>query len=96
MVPMSIAVRMAASVIPISLCAVIPSVWIVYGVVTVRMIVVIIPMRKVVIQSPVAHPVVMMNSNVEAVIVYQNPSSVMTPTIVMMALMKSVAVSILF
>lgn len=90
---MSIAVRMVASVIPISLCAVIPSAWIVYGVVMVKMIVVIIPMKKAVIQSPVALPAVMMSSNVAAVIAYPNPSSVMTPTIAVMALMKLVAVS---
>lgn len=93
MVPMNIAARRVASANLISLCAATPSVWTVSGVVMVRTIAATIPMKKVVIPSPVVPPVVMMNSNVAVVTVFPNPSSVTIPMIVVMALMKSVAVS---
>lgn len=94
MVRMSIVVHMAASVIPISLCAAIPSVSIESGAVMVKMIVATILMRKVVILSRLELPAVMMNSSAAVVIVYQSLSNVTTPMIAAMAVTKSVAVSI--
>lgn len=96
MARMNTVVLTVVNVSPINLCAVTLSVWIVSGVVMAKMIVVIIRMRKVVIRNLLALHAVMMNSNVVAVIVYPNPSSVMTPMIAVMVQMKSVAVSCCF
>jgi len=75
--PMSTVVAKDVDVNQISSFAVTQSVWSVPGVVMVRTIVVIIPMRNPVIPSPVAPPVATVNSNAQVAIAFPRASSAM-------------------